>query len=214
MRRRGVSAESVTPDAIATAALAIMDAEGPGALSFRRVGAALDTSHTTIHRHCGSLDGLLDICADHLAKDLPDADPAWDWATATEFRFTTLYEIWTAHAALVTLRQGQPWYGPAMLARFVEPALRSNLAAGMTPAQMMQTFRQMYLFTLGCGVTHAAYSARTARAVIGALDPDEFPVLTSQLDVIADSVAERDVFRIGLRNLIAAAAGSLRIEAG
>jgi AcrR family transcriptional regulator len=206
MRRRGLTAGSVTPDAIAAAALAILDEEGPGALSFRRVGAALDTSHTTIHRHCRSFDGLLDICADHLAKKFPDADPAWDWATATEFRFTALYELWTAHAALVTLRQGRPWYGPAMLARFVEPALRSNLEAGMTPAQMMQTFRQMYLFTLGCSVTHAAYSARAARAVIAALDPDEFPVLTSQLAVIADSVAERDVFRLGLRNLIAAAA--------
>jgi AcrR family transcriptional regulator len=204
----------VTPDAIATAALAILDEEGPGALSFRRVGAALATSHTTIHRHCGSLEGLLDLCADYLAAELPEAEPAWGWATATEFRFTTLYEIWTAHPALLALRGGRPWYGPAMLARFVEPALRSNLDAGMTPAQMMQTFRQMYLFTLGCSVTHAAYSARSARVIIASLDPAEFPVLTGQVNVIADGAAERDVFRLGLRNLIAASAGSLGIDAG
>jgi hypothetical protein len=33
--------------------------------------------------------------------------------------------------------------------------------------------------------------------VIAALDPDKFPVLTSQLCVIADSLAERDVSRLG-----------------
>jgi AcrR family transcriptional regulator len=213
MRRPGVAAGSVTPGAIATAALAILDAGGPGALSFRRVGAALDTTHTTIHRHCGNLEGLLDLCADHLAAGLPGVDPALGWAAATQLRFTALYEVWTAHAALLTLRQGQPWSGPNMLARFVEPALRSDLDAGMTPAQMMQTFRQLYLFTLGCATTHAAYSARTARAVIAALDPAEFPVLTTQIDIIADSAAERDVFRHGLRTLITATATSLGIPA-
>jgi hypothetical protein len=53
---------------------------------------------------------------------------------------------------------------------------------------------------------------RAARAVIAALDPDKFPVLTSQMDVIADSLAERDVFRLGLRDLITAAAKSLGID--
>jgi hypothetical protein len=170
---------------------------------------AFGTSHTTIHRHSGSIDGLLDLCADHLAASLPDIDPTLEWATATELRFTALYELWTAHADLVTLLRGRPWSGPNMLSRFVEPALQSNLAIGMTGAQAIQTFRQMYLFTLGCSSTHAAYDSRQARAIIAALDPDQFPALTAHMDVIAGSIAgsiaERDVFLLGLRNLIAAA---------
>jgi AcrR family transcriptional regulator len=209
MPRPAVSARSVTPTAIAIAALAILDEEGPDALSFRRVGAALDTSHTTIHRHCGSFEGLLDLCADHLAGELPDIAPALDWATSTTLRFTAVYEIWTAHPALITLQRGRPWSGPRMLARFVEPALRANLDAGLTPGQMIQTFRQMYLFTLGCSMTHATYAARQARTIIAALDPEEFPVLTTYLNVVVGSVVERDVFRVGLRNLIAAAVRSL-----
>lgn len=204
MRRPAEEIAFLTPEAIATTALEILDDEGPGALSFRRVAAAMDISHTTVHRHCGSFDGLLDLCADHLARDLPTIDPSLDWATSTELRFTALYEMWTANSALLTLRRGRPWSGPNMLSRFVEPALRSNLDAGMTPDGMMQTFRQMYLFTLGCSSTHSTYDSRRARTVIAALDPDEFPVLTTHLDVIAGSVAERDVFRVGLRNLIAA----------
>jgi AcrR family transcriptional regulator len=204
-----VDVELLTPEAIATAALEILDAEGADALSFRRVAAALATSHTTIHRHVGSLDGLLDLCADQLAADLPQIEPALGWATATELRFTALYEVWTAHPALLTLLRGRPWTGPNMLARFVEPALRSNLEAGMTPTQMIQTFRQMYLFTLGASLTHATYDSRQARTTIAALDPDDFPVLTTHMQLIAGSVAEHDVFRIGLRNLISAAENNL-----
>jgi hypothetical protein len=63
----------------------------------------------------------------------------------------------------------------------------------------------MYLFTLGCSSTHAAYDSRQARAIIAALDPDQFPALTAHMDVIAGTIAERDVFLLGLRNLIAAA---------
>jgi AcrR family transcriptional regulator len=210
MTRPAVDSELLTPEAIAPAALEILHREGPDALSFRRVAAALGTTHTTIHRHCGNFAGLLDLCADYLAADLPEIDPTLEWATATERRFTALYEMWTAHSVLLTLRRGRPWSGPNMLARFVEPTLRSNLAAGMTPKQMMQTFRQMYLFTLGCSSTHAAYSSREARTIIAALDPDEFPVLTTHIHLIAGGVAERDVFRTGLRSLIVAAQDSLR----
>ena len=207
MRRPVADPESLTPEAIAVAALDVLDKEGADALSFRRVGAVLGTSHTTIHRHCGSLEGLLDLCADHLAAGLPDIEPTLSWAESTELRFTALYELWSAHWALLMLRRGRPWVGPHMLGRFVEPALQSNLAVGMTPAQMIQTFRQMYLFTLGCSMTHTAYTSRQARSLVAALDPGEFPVLTAHMDIIAGSiaVAEPDVFRTGLRNLIAVA---------
>jgi hypothetical protein len=58
-----------------------------------------------------------------------------------------------------------------MLSRFVEPALHSNLEAGMTATQMIQTFRQMYLFALGCSSTHSVYNSPQARTIIAALDP-------------------------------------------
>src|SRR5215469_15236819 len=109
MRRPAADPALLTPEAIAAAALDILDKEGPHALSFRRVGAVLGTSHTTVHRHCGSLEGLLDLCADHLAADLPHIEPTLSWAESTELRFTALYELWSAHSALVTLRRGRPW---------------------------------------------------------------------------------------------------------
>lgn len=111
MASTGSDNPDLSPEAIARAALAILDADGPDALSFRRVGAALGTSHTTVHRHCGSLEGLLDLCADHLAGGLPSVEPGLDWAESTRQRFTALYELWTAHPALLTARRGLPGPG-------------------------------------------------------------------------------------------------------
>jgi AcrR family transcriptional regulator len=202
----GTARLQLTRDAIAVAALELLKHEGPEALSFRRVAGQLGASHTTIHRHCANFDGLLDICADYLAGELPAID--WDapWAEAMERCFTALYEIWTNHSALLALRQGRPWWVPNMLTGFAEPTLRVSLANGMTPPEALQAIRQMYLFTLGCSVTHASYSARQARPVIAALDPDAFPTLTTHMNAIVAGPPERDVFTQGLRNLIAAAA--------
>ena len=205
MSRPVAAAEPISSTSIAEAALALLEEDGTEALSFRRVATALGTSHMTIHRHCGSFDALLDMCAEHLAATLPEVSPALDWADATERRFTALYELWTANSSLLLLMRGRPWWGQHMLARFAEPALRSNLDAGMTPSEMIQTFRQMYLFTLGCSMTHAGYSSHRALPVIAALDPTAFPVLTTHMHVIADSVAEREIFRTGLLNLISCA---------
>ena len=99
-----------------------------------------------------SLDGLLDICVDHLATELPLLDPNLPWAASTEARFVALYDLLNAHPALVALRRERPWLGPRVLERLVEPALQANRKAGLTPEQSIRAYRQMYLFTLGCSV--------------------------------------------------------------
>jgi len=207
------SETSISPETIAATSLAIVDADGPDALSFRRVGAALGTSHTTIHRHCGSIDGLLDICVDHLANELPFLDPDLPWAASTEARFVALYELLNAHPALVALRRQRPWLGPRVLERLVEPALQANLKAGLTPQQSIRAYRQMYLFTLGCSVfvdhSDPARAARHTRTALAGLDRDEYPALTNDVEVIVAGVSDHAVFCQGLRHLINAAMAEL-----
>jgi AcrR family transcriptional regulator len=209
MARQGSQA-GPTVESMARTALRLLRDEGPEALSFRRIAAALGVSHTTVHRHCGNFGRLLDLCADELAGQLPCIGTDVPWPEQMERRFTALYEMWAANAALLALRQGQPWWVPNMLARFAEPAMAASLRIGMTPEQALQTIRQLYLFTYGCSATHATYTARQARSVLAALDPDEFPVLTSNMDVIVTRTSERDVFTRGLRTLISAAEAAVR----
>lgn len=211
MPRHSASLDRATPDLIARTALALIDEEGPAALSFRRLAERLGVSHATIHRRCRDLNGLLDLCTDHLAARLPDIAPGTDWAEATETRFRRLYELLTAHPGLLALRGARPWLGPQLLARLTEPALADSLAAGMTPEQAIRTYRRMYLLTLGSAafVDHRSPRETVAatRGALAALDPEDFPVLTGHLGAIAPVMTDHEVYYGALRQLITAARG-------
>ncbi|MGK5553459.1 TetR/AcrR family transcriptional regulator [Actinomadura kijaniata] len=210
MPRHSAALERATPQAIARAALALIDEEGPQALNLRALARRLGVSHTTIHRRCGStLDGLIDLCTDHLAARLPDIAPGTDWARGTEERFTRLYELLARHPGLVTLRGARPWLSPTLLERLVEPQVAANIAVGMPPERAMAVYRQMYLFTLGAAGFVDHRDPREAMAVsrraLAALDPDRFPALTGHLDAMLPPLADHAVHRDGLRALIRAA---------
>ncbi|MGG8406277.1 TetR family transcriptional regulator [Streptomyces sp. 12297] len=209
MPRTSPALDRATPEAVAAAALRLIDEEGPAALSFRALADRLGVSHATVQRRCTDLAGLLDLCTDHLAGRLPDVPPGTDWATGTAQRFTALYGLLTAHPGLLALRGSRPWLGRNLLARLVEPALAANLDAGMTPRRAMAVYRQMYLLTLGCAafVDHRDPQGATAasRTALAALDPAEFPVLTGHLAELLPPLTDHEVYRGALHGLIEAA---------
>ncbi|MER5771332.1 TetR/AcrR family transcriptional regulator [Streptomyces sp. NPDC001985] len=211
MPRHSDSLDRATPEAIAVAALALIDEKGPQALNLRALAERLGVSHTTVHRRCGSeVAGLVDLCTDHLAARLPDIAPEVPWAEATEARFVALYEVLTRHPGLIALRGNRPWLSGELLARLVEPQLAASVAAGMTPRRAMAVYRQMYLFTLGA-VSHVnhgdpAGAFAVTRTALAGLDPARFPVLTGHAEEIIPVVVDHEVHRLGLRALIAAAA--------
>lgn len=213
MPRQSISLDQATPQRIAEEALLIVDQDGHTALSFRTLAAALDISVAALQRRCTDLAGLLDLVTDHLAARLPDFPPNTDWATATEQRFTALYELLTAHPGLVALRGSRPWLGSQLLKRLVEPQLAHSIAAGMTPEDAIVTYRRLYLLTLGSAsfVDHRdPKSAQAAtRRALAALDPEEYPVLTGHLTTILPATVDHDVYYGALRQLIQAAVSRL-----
>ncbi|MER5489082.1 TetR/AcrR family transcriptional regulator [Streptomyces sp. NPDC002812] len=208
MPRRSAALDRATPAAIAAAALRILDEQGPAALSFRALAEHLDVSHATVQRRCTDLAGLLDLCTEHLAAQLPDIPAHAGWAEAAEQRFTALYRLLAAHPGLMILRGGRPWLGRQLLARLVEPALADSVAAGMTPAEAMTAYRRMYLLTLGSAafVDHRDPAAATAasRGALAALDPAEFPVLSAGLADVLPALTDHEVYYGALRQLIEA----------
>ncbi|MEU0663707.1 TetR/AcrR family transcriptional regulator [Streptomyces lavendulocolor] len=209
MPRQSASLDLATPEHIAQQALLIVDQHGPSALSFRTLASALGISVASLQRRCTDLAGLLDLVTDHLAAHLLDIPPGTDWPTATEKRFTALYELLTAHPGLIALRGARPWLGPQLLKRLVEPQLADSLAAGMTPEQAIVTYRRLYLLTLGSAsfVDHRDPKAAqgATRRALAALDPEEFPALTGHMASILPAVTDHEVYYGALRQLISAA---------
>jgi AcrR family transcriptional regulator len=197
------AASTLTDDAIAKAALAILNQEGQAALSFRRIADALNASHMAVHRHCSNLAGLLDICAEHLANQLPDIDPDLAWEVSTELRFTSLYDLMSAHWALVALQRGRPWLGPTMMQRFAEPAVAASLAAGFAPEHISTAHRELFSFTVGCALTRTTFADGAASAARSGIDTRHSPTLASHLDELRSDRSDKEIFQHGVRAIIA-----------
>ncbi|TDU02378.1 TetR family transcriptional regulator [Streptomyces sp. 846.5] len=211
MSRETVATDRAAPELVARAAIALADEQGPGAVTFRAVAARLGVPHATLQRRVTDAAGLLDLCADQLAAELPDIPSgSMAWASATEARFAGLYRVMAAHPGLMALRGGRPWLGRHLLARLTEPQLADNLAAGLPPAEAVAAYRRMYLLTLG----HAAFvdhrdpgPALTAtRLTLAALEPAVFPALTALQSEVLAAVVDHEVYYTALRQLILATA--------
>jgi AcrR family transcriptional regulator len=204
MARPSRSRQRPTDGDVARAALSVLEREPLTALSFRRVASLLGTSHMAVHRHCVSFEGMLEICAEHLALRLPDVDPSLPWTAATEQRFTALYETMAAHSGLVALLRGRPWMGPNMMRRFSEPAVKSSVAAGLTPPQIMQCHFELFVFTVGCALAQSRMHFASGTAAVEALDADDSPAIVAHRKALMDvEHSDHRMFIHGLRTLIA-----------
>jgi hypothetical protein len=157
-----------------------------------------------VHRHCINFEGMLEICAEYLAARLPDIDPSLRWPAATEQRFTALYETMAAHSGLVALLRGRPWMGPNMMRRFSEPAVKASVAAGLTPRQIMECHRELFVFTVGCALAQTRMVFASGSAAVEALGADDSPVIVAHRRALLDvEHSDHGMFVHGLRTLIA-----------
>jgi AcrR family transcriptional regulator len=194
---------SFTEAEIAEAALAILRADGPQALSLRRVADAIGTYHVAVFRRCGGFDGLLDICADHVASRFPIIDGSVDWAEATQLRFEAAYRMWAANVELVLLMRGRAWQGSNMLTRFYEPAMSTLLSTGMSAPEAANLFSILYRLTIGSVVAVMAnpWTPSESRNAIESLGAENFPSLAKVVSEVDISDIDA-VFRSELGRLI------------
>jgi AcrR family transcriptional regulator len=181
LRGAGLSRERVL-----AAALAIADAEGLDALSFRRVASDLEVTPMALYRYVDDKDALLDGIGDLVLSEL--SEPATgDWreqlrATARAYRTVLL-----AHPAIVPIVQSRPLLGPAGL-RSANAVLGVFRRAGFSPEQAVLLYRQFVRFSLalitleieaGPELTPEQWreQARLARITFETLPAEEFPHL-------------------------------------
>ncbi len=94
--------------------------------------------------------------------------------------------------------------GPNMTRRFSEPAVVASLAAGLTPDQVTECHRELYVFTVGCALTQSVIVDELGTAAIEALEAADSPVIVEHREALmAADHSDHTLFVHGLRTLIA-----------
>ncbi len=112
---RSAARAPLTRDAIVTAALRVLDADGMDGLSMRRVGEELGTGAASIYWHVRNKDQLLQLIFERIvdATELPAPDPA-RWQEQLEAFAGQMRAVLNSHRDVARISLGRVPTGPKL----------------------------------------------------------------------------------------------------
>jgi len=204
-------------DLILGAAIALIERDGPGGLTMRRLGAALGVEGMAIYHHFAGRDELLAAIGDRLLGPLNELDLGDEWREACRRFAVTLRDIALARPATFQLLGLAPFDTAASL-QPVERLLEVLIARGFAPPAALAIYRVTVSFARGYALAEAAgftvdASRPAARRRLASLPLGEFPILAGRASELAnlDTGAAYD---LGVRALLAGLADPGAFELG
>lgn len=211
-RRRALS-----PEAIVTAALHVVDKDGIDALSMRRVAQELGTGAASLYAHVDGRDALVGLVLDRVRADIqcPPPDPG-RWQEQVKDVMRRSRAVLGDHGdlgRLLATESGAPAGENAM--RVAEGVLAILRAGGLPQQVCAYAVDTLALFVNGTVAGDAARAARTtpalerdrdtfaerAPASYGGLPADRFPMITGMVDELTRDVGD-ERFEFGLDLLV------------
>jgi AcrR family transcriptional regulator len=207
-KRRGGRNRLLTTEAIAQAAFTLLDAEGAGALTIKRLAAELGVGQMTLYGYAASKEAIVDLLPDILLADLPPLAQDDQWQAAIEDCFTGVYHRLIEHRNVTQTIAQSPVFGQAQV-RLFESVLEVLHRAGFTPSAAYSLHRTASTYTIGFALFEITESSGRAphRHRLAELSAAEFPRIAE----LVPSVASREYsaqFRDGLRRILAGFASS------
>ncbi len=188
---------------IVATASALVDSEGLGAVSTRRLAAELGVSGPSLYNHFRTKDEILEAVADALSAQIDlsmfDEDDTRDWRTALHDWAVSYRAALTEHPNVVPVLARGPGRRPAGL-RVADAVFGAMVRAGWPPAQATYIGALMRYFVTGSAL------GSFARGFVDdetAYDPADYPHL-GQAHLLADRQQKVDegAFETGLRALV------------
>ena len=195
-RTRGI----LNREAIAAAALEMLDRDGLDAFSMRRLADELGVGTMTLYGYFRKKEELLDAVVDVSVTDGGlTAEGTWrERATALARGMRVYLE---RHPALVQIRLRQPMTRPRQF-RVTEQVVRALVDAGLPRDEAARAFRLIFTYVFGYVAFSPDSMADTARTEVrtslAALPPDEYPLLSSMVDEAVAAAAGDEQFDFGL----------------
>jgi len=203
-RRRSTEGHRRTPltrGVIVTAAITLIERDGPDALTMRRLGRRLGVEAMALYHHFASRDELVTAIADHLLARLDDLPPADDWTQACRRFAVALRDLAVGHPATFRLVGLQPFDSPSAL-RPVERLLQVLVGQGFSPARALAVYRAIVSYARGYALAEATgftvdATHPSGRRHLTALASDEFPILAGRAEELTGLAAD-DAYALGL----------------
>ncbi len=207
-----------SPEAIVAAALRILDSEGLGALTIRRLASELDMGVMTLYWYIANKDELLDLVAERVASEIPTPPPGATWQDRLRLMGSGMRQTLIRHPGAVPVLAARPALGPSALG-LMESVLAILREAGFGPQDAADGYFTLSNYIVGfCAWETAGGRPRRAedtaevRAYIASLPADRFPTLTALAPrIFAGSLDER--FAFGLDCLLEGFAARLAASA-
>jgi TetR/AcrR family tetracycline transcriptional repressor len=203
---------SLTRDEIIKEALALLEQEGPGALSMRRLADRLGVTPNALYTHVRGKADLIDGLIDQVYAGLTlTPDPAGDWTQQLTTLSQQIRDHLLAHPAVVPYALQQPGLGPHSL-RLGEAIYNVLRPAGFSNQAVVGTVYALLTYILGfvaLEIPRAGTDPQTSDefvrrmwAFFAALPAGEFPH-TVQLAAQLARISTDDQFQFGIRTFLA-----------
>lgn len=200
-----MSGEGVELDAVAQAALRLLDVGGPEALSIASVASEVGCPAHVVKEHADSVDRLLDLACDliYAEVDLRPLDAPWPERLRTYAR--SMRQALLRHPRSAMLMATRPIVSISSMA-VAERALAEFTSAGLSPAEANRTLLVIVSFINGhalteIGARHQELGGHTEQEV----DTFRKGLSSSELPLAASAVShvDRDAeFELGLKFII------------
>lgn len=186
-------------------AVVLIEDEGPGALTMRRLGSSLGVEAMAIYHHFAGRDELLSAIGDRLLEPLHDLELGDSWREACRRFAIALRGVAVARPATFALLGLQPFDTPSSLGP-VERLLGVLVAAGFTPAPALAVYRATVSYARGYALAEATgftvdASQPDGRRRLAALPKVEFPILAGRARELVALDADA-AYEVGLQALL------------
>ena len=141
-------ATALSRDEIVRAAIEVADAEGPEAVSMRRIARELNSGTMSLYWHIGSKEELLDLMIDSIAADAEAPEPSGDWRKDLRAIACTTRASLHRHPWAVNFMGGRPPTGPKTL-RNLERSLSSLDGLGLDKVTAINSLMTVGTYVFG-----------------------------------------------------------------
>jgi AcrR family transcriptional regulator len=169
---------SLTPEVLASAALAVIDRDGLAALSMRAVAVELGMSTMGLYRYVDDRAALEDLVADVVLAEVDLRVPSEaHWRECARLLVERMRAAAIAHPAALPLLVTRRHAAPSQL-RWIEAMLRVLTAAGFAGRERVIALRALVGYTLGAlRLQHLGPLAGAGTEAMARLPASTYPLL-------------------------------------